>query len=459
MTMDVRTLFVAVSVACLVNVIAMSAVWMANRKVPGVGAWTLGAIFTCLGLPLFLFQGLLENRLITHVLPNILHGSAILCYLTGGIQFREKPVRWRWLVISGLAPLSVIFWYLFVEDNQAVRVKVASAWAAAVYLATAVLIWRDRREGMRFSTRLAALGFGIAGVGMIYRMLTWVRNPLQSWVSGTSWENASLALVALAMAFLWIFSVLFMVNQYHIREVALRSEERHAMEQQLLQARHEIEREKSRRVREIVARELHDGIGGITATMAMLASLGRVEAEGEISEIFSNFEEMALQGSREIQGLMTSVEHEVFRWSDWLGDLESYARKIMTMAGIAFDWKVEGQVPEGIIRDPQAAASLMKVAFEAAHNMVRHSGAKEGGIHVLFKEDHLSMVIYDNGRGIPATSGQGRGMGNMRRRMEEMSGSFSVRAEMGTRVSLEAALSNEGRRHPAAPRSETHSGS
>lgn len=450
MTMDVRTLFVAVAVACLVSVIAISVVWMANRKVPGVGIWTLGAIFTCLGLPLFLFQGLLENRFITHVLPNVLHGSAILCYLTGVIQFREKQVRWKWLAISGSVPLAVIFWYLFVEDNQAVRVKVASAWAAAVYLVTAVLIWRDRREGLRFSTRMAALGFGIAGIGMCYRMFTWVRQPLQSWVSGTSWENASLALAALAMTFLWIFSVLFLVNQYHIREVAMRSEERHAMEQQLLEAKHEIEREKARRVREIVARELHDGIGGITATMAMLASLGRVEAEGEISEIFSNFEEMALKGSREIQGLMTSVENEVFRWSDWLCDLESYARKIMTMAGISFDWKVEGPVPEGIIRDAQSAASLMKVAFEAAHNMVRHSGAKEGGIHVLFQEDRLSMVIFDNGRGISVNSGHGRGMGNMRRRMEEMGGGFSVRAEVGTRVSLEAVLSKDGRPEPAA---------
>ncbi|RYD33864.1 MAG: hypothetical protein EOP87_10240 [Verrucomicrobiaceae bacterium] len=438
--MDVRTLFVAVAVACLVNVMAISVVWMANRRVPGVGLWTLGAILTGLGLPLFVFQGLLENRLITHVLPNILHGTAIVCYLAGALQFREKRIRWKWLVVSGVVPLSLIFWHLFVEDNQAVRVRVASAWACTVYLVTALLIWRDRREGMGFSTKLAALGFAIAGIGMGYRMFTWVRHPLPEWVSGSSWANASLALVALVMSFLWIFSVLFLVNQYHIREVALRSEERHAMEQQLLEARHEIEREKARRVREIVARELHDGIGGITATMAMLASLGRTEAEGEISEIFSNFEEMALKGSREIQGLMSSVEHEVFRWTDWLRDLESYARKIMAMAGISFDWKVEGAIPDGIIRDAQAAASLMKVAFEATHNLVRHSGAKAGGIHVAFHAGRLTIVIFDDGCGTSGDSGRGRGMGNMRQRMEEMGGTFSIRGDAGTTVSLEAFL-------------------
>ncbi len=443
MTMDVRTLFVAVSVACLVNVMAISVVWMANRRVPGVGLWTLGAIMTGLGLPLFVFQGLLENRLITHVLPNILHGTAILCYLAGALQFREKPIRWKWLITSGLVPISVIFWYLFVEDNQALRVKVASAWASVIYLVTAVLIWRDRREGMSFSTRLAAAGFAIAGIGMAYRMFTWVRQPLPEWVSGSSWENASLALVALAMSFLWIFSVLFLVNQYHIREVALRSEERHAMEQQLLEAKHEIEREKARRVREIVARELHDGIGGITATMAMLASLGRVEAEGEISEIFSNFEEMALKGSREIQGLMSSVENEVFRWPEWLRDLESYARKIMGMAGISFDWKVEGTIPDGIIRNAQATASLMKVAFEATHNLVRHSGAKKGRIHVSFHDSRITITISDDGCGISSDSGRGRGLANMRQRMEEMGGSFFLRGNEGTTVKLESFLISE----------------
>lgn len=443
MVMDVRTLFVAVAVACLVNVVAILVVWMTNRQVPGVGMWTLGAILTGLGLPFFLFQGLMDNKLVTHVLPNIFNGIAIICYLVGALQFREKKLHWQWLPAMVVVPLIIIFWYLFVEDNQALRVRVASGWAAVIYLVTATLIWRDKREGMRFSTRMAALGFGIAGLGMTYRMFSWVRQPLQSWVSGTSWENALIALAALVMSFLWIFSILFLVNQYHIREVALRSEERHAMEQQLLEARHEIEREKARRVREIFARELHDGIGGITATMAMLASLGRVEAEGEISEIFSNFEQMALKGSKEIQGLMASVENEVFRWSDWLRDLESYARKILSMADISFDWKVEGTIPEGIIVDAGAAASLMKVAFEATHNLVRHSGAKSGGIHVHFKRDRLAIVIFDNGRGIGMNHASGRGMGNMRQRMEEMEGSFSVGGGTGTMVSLEAPLAGE----------------
>lgn len=444
MTMDVRTLFVAVSVACIVNVVAITVVWLTNRRVPGVGMWTLGAILTGLGLPLFLFQGLLENRLITHVLPNTLHGAAILCYLTGALQFREKPVHWKWMAALGAAPLAVIFWYLFAEDNQALRVKVASGWASVIYLVTAVLIWRDRREGMRFSTRLAGLGFGIAGIGMAYRMFTWVRQPLEGWVYGTSWENAILALIALVMSFLWIFSVLFLVNQYHIREVALRSEERHAMEQQLQEARHEIEREKGRRLREIVTRELHDGIGGITATMAMLASLGRVEAEGEMSEIFSNFEDMALKGSREIRGLMTSVENEVFRWSDWLHDLEEYARKVMTMAGISFGWKAEGHVPEGIIRDPQMASSLMKVAFEATHNLVRHSGAKSGGIRVNFHDEMISILIHDDGCGFSGESTTGRGIRNMRQRMEEIGGSFVILGESGTTVSLKAPVQPGG---------------
>lgn len=443
--MDVRTLFVAVAVTCLVNVLAISVVWAANRRVPGVGLWTLGAVLTGLGLPLFLFQGLLENRWITHVLPNFLHGMTILCYLAGVLQFREMRVPWKWLAVLGLVPFGVIFWNLFVEDNQALRVKVASGWAAAIYLTTAVLIWRDQREGLRFSTRLAALGFGIAGLGMAYRMFTWLHRPLPEWVSGTSWENAVLALIALAMSFLWIFGVLFLVNQYHIRDVALKSEERHVMEQQLLEARHEIEREKSRRVREIFTRELHDGIGGITATMAMLASLGRVEAEGEISAIFSNFEEMALKGSKEIQGLMTSVENEVFRWTDWLRDLESYARKIMSMAGISFEWKLEGSVPIEIIPDAPAASSLMKVAFEATHNLVRHSGAGNGCIQVTFGADGVNVVIRDDGKGFSKGRKDGRGMVNMRGRMQEIGGTFSIRENNGTVVTLDAPVFAEKR--------------
>lgn len=438
--MDVRTLFVAVSVACATEVLTVGIVWLANRKVPGVGLWMLGTILITLAMSLFLFQGLEENRLVTHVVPNLLYQAGLPCLYVGACRFTERRFRPGWLVVGSVVSMLAVFWFLFGADDLAWRVRIASGWAAWMFGSTAAVFWRDGRKGLLLSTRLVAVGFSVAAAIMAFRALMWTESPMENWISGSTWQSALMGFSALVMSYLWIFCVLFVVNQYQTREVGLRIEAQHAVEQQLLEARHEIERERAMRLRQMMAREIHDGIGGITATMAMLAGLGRVEAEGDRAEILAKIEQMALEGSREIRGLMGSVENNVFRWTDWLRDLEAYSRKVTEMAGISLEWQTEGLVPREIIDDQPAAASLMKVVFESVHNLVRHSGARSGRIRVRFDLDALGIFIRDDGRGFSGERDGGRGIGNMRERIREMGGIFSIQGGEGTVIGMEVPL-------------------
>ena len=82
---------------------------------------------------------------------------------------------------------------------------------------------------------------------------------------------------------------------------------------------------------------------------------------------------------------------------------------------------------------------------EALNNVVKHSRASGVRLRIAYDEPVLTVVVEDNGRGLPEqgeSAAGGDGLGNMQQRMTDVSGAFSVenRSEGGTRVTLRVKL-------------------
>jgi signal transduction histidine kinase len=440
MIMDVRTLFIAVTVACITECLTITVVWATNRRIPGLVHWTIGTALAAVSMPLFLFQGQLDSRLLTYALPNLVYQAAMISLCIGAHRFVGRAAPMKWLVGGTGLLLGLLAWFTFADENLESRVRLASAWSGAVFLITAGVLWRSGVKGMRASTRATALGFSLAAGIMIYRTAFWSGDASTGWISGYAWQNSMLALLALTMSYIWIFLVLYMVSQFRTREVEMRMREKHATEQQLFEAKHDLEQERMLRLRQTVARDLHDGIGGITAAVATLAGLGRSEAEKGRAEIFAMIEEMATMGSKEIRELMGSVERGLLGWNDWLRDVENYARRITAAVGIELHWEIHGDVPDCEPQSQQAVTSLMKVIFEGLHNMVKHSEAGNACVTFQFVGQYLEVTIRDDGRGFEGIAKKGRGVVNMRARIMELGGLFSHDGVQGTRVWIKVPL-------------------
>lgn len=437
--MDVRTLFIAVAVACFTEVLTIVVVWATNRRIAGMGCWTFGTVLAALSMPLFLFQGHLDSKVFTYVLPNLLFQGAMVSLCIGACRFvRKRPPVGLLIGGSGVV-LALLVWFTFGHEDLAWRVRLASGWAAVVFLMTAMVLWRHGGRGLTVSTRLTSIGFFIAFVMMIYRTAIWIGDGPSGWISGNAWQSSMLALVSMTMSYTWIFCILYMVSQFRTREVAVRMEEKYAVEQQLLAAKHQLERERFLRLRQTVARDLHDGIGGITAAVATLAGLGRSDGDDDRAGILAMIEDMATMGSREIRELMGAVESDVLRWEDWLGDIEIYARRITEAMNIELFWDLDGEIPASH-SDARSAASLMKVVFEALHNLVKHASARTAWLSIRFSPDSLGITIRDDGRGFESERLGGRGIDNMRTRIAELGGMFSHDGSDGTHVRFEIPL-------------------
>jgi signal transduction histidine kinase len=77
--------------------------------------------------------------------------------------------------------------------------------------------------------------------------------------------------------------------------------------------------------------------------------------------------------------------------------------------------------------------NLFLVVKEALHNVVKHSGAAEATMTVHIGEGTVEITIKDNGKGflIGKDAGSGNGLGNMKNRMNDIGGSFSIESSPG----------------------------
>lgn len=285
--------------------------------------------------------------------------------------------------------------------------------------------WRgDRVAGLYLA---AWLVFWVCcGVSSIFFLL---QRPLPylPWVYSLLGVNVSATLFLLAIA--------DRVRQ--IRQAALEAQqrllavEREAGEELRLRSRRE----------QLLIRDLHDGIGGLTANLAILAEIGRRDAaSGPMRERFERITRMATHGGAEVRSLMGVLEAREMSWTDFFDECRGYGQMALEPHGIEFkldeDSAIEAPGP-----DVFAGLSLLRVLKEAMANAVKHAACRRVDIRARFSTDLLQLTVRDNGVGFRASEvWQGRGLRNMADRIRELGGSMDYRSGHGVELVFELPL-------------------
>lgn len=452
MVPDLRTLFLVIALLCAVQGTAMVIFWTLNRRIPGIGFWAAGNVLNAFTMALLPLQGVSENRVLHTLVPNFCGVAAAAAYYAGCCRFTGRE-SWKGHCAAAFSLWLVPYLYFFFSgENVLGRVVVSSLALIFFNGVPGILLIREKREGMRFSTHFTGLLFLLFTAVMAARMVrTIVARPDVPIFDGST-AHWVMFMVAAAFAYLRAFGTILMVNQRQTRELEERHAAQRGAEEELAEARREAAEERALRQRQALVRDLHDGIGGMTANLAMLAALGREEErEAARQETLKQIQAIALEGNRELRSLMNTLDKGELHWADWLAELRDYVLKATEPHGIRLAWEVRGQAPEAPIAEPAAAISLARALKEAVHNMTRHSGASEGRIELDFHREHLSILVTDDGRGLPDTARRGRGLPNMTRRAEELGGSLAFSGDRGTtlRFTLPLPLEYRHAKHAA----------
>ena len=179
--------------------------------------------------------------------------------------------------------------------------------------------------------------------------------------------------------------------------------------------------------------ELHDELGqSLTAVKTNLTALEPGAGDGRRLQDCLRLVDDAIGNVRQMSQLLRPTILDDFGLGAglrWLCD--GFAGR----TGIAVDLRssYSGRLPE------ETETHLYRIAQEALTNVARHSGAKHVEVKLESAGDEIRLSVHDDGGGLPAAPGNGRGMGmiGMRARARSAGGDVSVRSRPGQGVLIE----------------------
>jgi signal transduction histidine kinase len=202
---------------------------------------------------------------------------------------------------------------------------------------------------------------------------------------------------------------------------------------ELEEKKHLIEREK-------ILRDLHDGLGGITTNIRLLAEMGlSASSPADVRKTLGTISDLAREGLAEIKGFLTSMDQREISWNAFSAELRTQGNALLRPHGISFDMQASPDIVPG---QPGSLVwlNLLRIYKEALTNVIKHSQAKKVSVSLDIHNDGLVLNVGDDGRGLGSAAPGGRGMTSMRKRAEEIGAVLTVTSEKGTQVHLSLPL-------------------
>ena len=194
-----------------------------------------------------------------------------------------------------------------------------------------------------------------------------------------------------------------------------------------------------------LARELHDGLGGILAAAQM-----------QISRLPADTPEMAAGDKQKAAELVSQAASETRRIAHNLlpetllrfgldEALREYTQSITDSGLLKIDYQSSG-LDQPL--EQSVELSIYRIIQELLNNIIKHAGATEALVQVQRPGNLLSITVEDNGKGFaPRDEAKaGIGLSNIESRISYLNGSIDIRSEQqrGTSVYIEIQLQKNG---------------
>lgn len=245
-----------------------------------------------------------------------------------------------------------------------------------------------------------------------------------------SWLWISLA-GTLLMAFLLFWGYRYYRQRQELNRKALEALE---AEQENIRLKSMLEGQLQERQR--ISQELHDDVGsGLTSILFLSRAMqGQDDVVKRLKQTAGNL----VQKMNEIIWIMNPEQNTL---DSMVAYMRLHIAEALDNAGIDFHFTVTDPL-SGLRLSQEFRRNVYLCAKEAVHNSIKHAGASRVDITIRV-EDRMVVTIEDDGKGMDATniSGLGNGLKNMRRRMEQVNGTFEIHAAArGVRIVLSVPL-------------------
>lgn len=204
------------------------------------------------------------------------------------------------------------------------------------------------------------------------------------------------------------------------------------------------------RERELLARELHDGIGQMAAAAHLQAKCAlELLAKGNTAGVESDLRSLAdttQEVKKSVREYLLGVTSSSSPVEGFLPGIRRYMEEFSREYGIHTDLVISPGLVQQI--DSAVLAQLQPIVQEALTNVRKHSGSRSARVVFSACRDRVQVTVEDNGRSFDleaASEGRGFGLRSMKGRAESLGGRLIIDSApgKGTLVSIQAPLRKE----------------
>ncbi len=283
--------------------------------------------------------------------------------------------------------------------------------------------------------------------------------------SEASRKNITLMAVALIAALLLtLATIIWRSGRRRLRTERSLAEERQALNaQRILELVQEQELrsldallEGQEKERQRIASDLHDRLGGLMATVKLHFNALERDIRPEQTLAFQKADHLIDETCSEIRKIshdLAEGQLAAFGLTTAVRDLADSISGAGTLQVKVYDQNMNQRLPLALERD------LYKIIQESLTNVIKHARASEVTVQLIRHEDHLNLMVEDNGIGIkthpsPDKPGQisrqrsstGFGLRSIKGRVKALGGELHIdsRPKTGTTILIDIPIAKSG---------------
>lgn len=191
-----------------------------------------------------------------------------------------------------------------------------------------------------------------------------------------------------------------------------------------------------------LAREIHDGIGSDLAGIKIaFEHYAEQHEEKQQSKRIASAINNACIDVRGLSHQLHPLPFSKIGFTSFLHDFINQISEKSTVEIKAFFFPEEDidSLPEALLAD------TYRIVQELVNNILKHAAATQAEVQLTKHEDHLNMVINDNGKGFQKNKKQGIGLRNIKERLHKMQGTLDIDSASanGTSIMIDIPIKKE----------------
>jgi signal transduction histidine kinase/ligand-binding sensor domain-containing protein len=197
------------------------------------------------------------------------------------------------------------------------------------------------------------------------------------------------------------------------------------------------------KIRNRVARDLHDDMGSTLSTINILSSMAKAKLNNDVQKTGEYINKIS-DNSQRMMEAMDDIVWAIKPANDSMQKVVGRMREFATNVFEAKDIDLEFIADEAVNNvniDMEARRDFFLIFKEAVNNAAKYSKCSKAVVHVSVEGKKLMLQVKDNGVGFDVKAADsGNGLGNMQKRADALKGKLEMNSKAGEGTIIKLAV-------------------